>query len=138
MHMLAFLVLALIVAARSTAGRVSLGRVSRALLPRVLLIVERARVHIRSYFAPSSIQSGPRSLRCLQNSLTRWRLIVAMHPAALTQNLRSMLRRGSQTGLRRGSGSCSHRFLELIGCTALLSRGDATAYQRTAELLRGL
>ncbi|KAJ1619364.1 hypothetical protein T492DRAFT_1086059, partial [Pavlovales sp. CCMP2436] len=48
MHMLAFLVPALIVAARPTAGRVSLDRVSRALIARVLLIVERARVHIRS------------------------------------------------------------------------------------------
>ncbi|KAJ1637170.1 hypothetical protein T492DRAFT_333063 [Pavlovales sp. CCMP2436] len=118
MHMLAFLVLALVVAARPTAGRVSPDRVSRALLARVLLIVERARVHIRSFVRAAepaagracpdtrtgcacpggrvgpflargmvlakrarhrcrraTIPSGARSLRCLRNSLRRWRLI---------------------------------------------------------------
>ncbi|KAJ1636338.1 hypothetical protein T492DRAFT_960266 [Pavlovales sp. CCMP2436] len=58
MHMLAFLVLALVVAARPTAGRVSLDRVSRALPARVLLIVERARVHIRSFVCAAEPAAG--------------------------------------------------------------------------------
>ncbi|KAJ1629200.1 hypothetical protein T492DRAFT_873827 [Pavlovales sp. CCMP2436] len=121
-HMLAFLVPALVVAAQPTAGRVSLDYVSRGLLAHGLLLVKRARVLVRWRRVPAAGRACPdgsagsacpdgctvRSLLARVMILAK-RVIGAMHPATSIQNWLNMLRRGSQTGLRRGSGRCSQR-----------------------------